>query len=482
MKQPLFLGREQELEHLNLLRNRGLANLVVVRGRRRIGKSTLIEKFAENSYFLEFAGLPPDSEEVVTAQDQRDSFAKQLSKQFRLPKMQITDWADLFSLLAKHIKRRKVTILFDEISWMATGDPLFLGKLKNAWDLEFSKNPNLMLVLCGSVSTWIEKNIVNSKSFYGRVSLFIKLTELPLYHCHSLLMGQNFKRSILEEFMILSITGGVPWYLNHVQGKMSAEENIRRLCFQEDGILFNDFERIFTDIFDKRAKIYRPIVQVLSQGILELTDICKALNYPKSGTLSEYLDDLIRAGFVTRDYTWLIESGKSSRLSHYRLSDNYLRFYLRYIEPSRDAITRGRFNVRALSSFPGWYSIMGLQFENLVLKNREKIWQLLGIRPEDIVADNPYFQRKTSQHPGVQIDYLIQTRTNTLFACEIRFSREPLGASIIQECQEKLKRLVLPRRFSAWPVLIHVSGVQESVLDSGFFAHIIDFSTILHEH
>lgn len=481
MKRTLFLGRDRELEHLNLLRERAKASLVVVRGRRRIGKSTLIEKFAEKRCFLEFAGLPPDEEETITAQDQRNSFARQLSSQFGLPQIHATDWADLFSLLAKHTKRKRITILFDEITWMANDDPLFLAKLKNAWDLEFSKNPNLILVLCGSVSTWIEKNIVNSKSFYGRISLFIKLNELPLYHCHNLLLGQGFRRSTLEELMILSVTGGVPWYLNHVQPKMSAEENIRLLCFQEDGILFNDFERIFTDIFDKRTKIYRPIVQELAHGVRELNDICLALNYPKSGTMSEYLDDLVCAGFITRDYTWLIKSGKSSRLSHYRLSDNYLRFYLKYIEPHRDSIIRGRFNNRALSSFPGWHAIMGLQFENLVLKNREKIWQLLGIKPEDIVADNPYFQRKTSLHQGVQVDYLIQTRFNTIFAFEIKFSREILGASIIQECSEKLRRLTLPRGFSCWPVLIHVSGVQESVLDSGFFAHVIDFSSLLQE-
>lgn len=481
MKQPLFLGRERELEHLNLLRERAKASLVVVRGRRRIGKSTLIEKFAEKSYFLEFAGLPPDEDETITAQDQRDSFARQLSLQFSLPQLQATDWADLFSLLAKHTKRKRVTILFDEITWMANDDPLFLAKLKNAWDLEFSKNPNLILVLCGSVSTWIEKNIVNSTSFYGRISLFIKLNELPLYQCHNLLLGQGFRRSALEELMILSVTGGVPWYLNHVLPKMSAEENIRRLCFQEDGILFNDFERIFTDIFEKRTKIYRPIVQELAHGVRELNDICLALNYPKSGTMSEYLDDLVSAGFITRDYTWLIKSGKSSRLSHYRLSDNYLRFYLKYIEPHRDSIIRGRFNNKTLSSLPGWHAIMGLQFENLVLRNREKIWQLLGVKPEDIVADNPYFQRKTSLNQGVQVDYLIQTRFNTLFAFEIKFSREPLGTSIIQECSEKMRRLTLPRGFSCWPVLIHVSGVQESVLDSGFFAHVIDFSNFLEE-
>jgi len=101
------------------------------------------------------------------------------------------------------------------------------------------------------------------------------------------------------------------------------------------------------------VKLDRPIVQALSQGDIELNEICQALNYPKRGTLSEYLDDLTTTGFVSRDYTWLIKSGKTSRLSHYRLSDNYPRFYLRYIDPHRDSIVKGRFNLRALSTLPG---------------------------------------------------------------------------------------------------------------------------------
>ena len=122
---------------------------------------------------------------------------------------------------------------------------------------------------------------------------------------------------------------------------------------------------------------------------------------------------------------------------------------------------------------------MGLQFENLVLKNRQIIHQNLHLRPQDIVASNPFFQKKTQRQRGCQIDYLIQTRFNTLFACEIKFSKSPIQSTIIQEIKEKMERLILPKEFSCFPVLIHVNGVQEEVTDSGFFTEIIDFSTFL---
>ena len=474
MTKDVFVGRKEELDRLASLFKKKSASLVVVRGRRRIGKSRLIEEFATGKRFFSFAGIPPTTE--ITAQDQRDVFAGQLAKQIGVSSLISQDWATLFSLLAKQTSRGHTIILLDEISWMGSKDPSFLGKLKNAWDLEFKKNPQLVLVLCGSVSTWIEKNIISHTAFFGRISLLLHLEELPLEACYELLRIRGFRGSAYEVFKILGVTGGIPWYLENIQSGINADDAIYDLCFRREGVLFNEFDRIFHDLFEKRTPMYRSIVESLSSRPMEFGTLCKVLKFPKSGTLSEYLDDLIASGFVTRDYTWCVKSGKSSKLSFYRLSDNYLRFYLKNIYPNQDRILRGGFENYAISSLPGWSSIMGLQFENLVLKNRKKIWASLGIKPGDIVADNPYFQKKTTRKKGCQIDYLIQTRFNTLFACEIKFSVNPLHSDILSEAKKKLACMNLPKRYSCWPVLIHVNGVSDSVQDSGYFSEIIDFS------
>lgn len=477
MTDDLFVGRKEELYRLSSLLKKKSASLVVVRGRRRIGKSRLIEEFAKGKRFLTFAGIPPDQH--TSPQSQRDVFAQQLGNQVGLQGIIAQDWSILFSLLARHTDRGPVIILFDEISWMGSKDPLFLGKLKNAWDLELKKNPNLILVLCGSVSTWIEENIISNTAFFGRISLFFKIEELPLNACHELLHSKGFRRSTYEEFKVLSVTGGIPWYLEQVQSGQSADDTIKELCFKKEGMLFNEFDSIFHDLFEKRSEIYRPIIETLANGSLAFTDICKALNYAKSGTMSEYLEDLIESGFITRDHCWSIVSGKASKISRYRLSDNYLRFYLKYVLPNRDRILRGGFDSQSISTLPGWNALMGLQFENLVVKNRKKIWEKLGIRAEDIIADNPYFQKKTTSKKGCQIDYLIQTRFNTLFACEIKFSIHPITSEVLTEVKNKLSCLTLPKRFSCWPVLIHVNGISDSVQDSGYFSEIIDFSAFL---
>lgn len=174
-----------------------------------------------------------------------------------------------------------------------------------------------------------------------------------------------------------------------------------------------------------------------------------------------------------------MQTGKESKLSRYRLSDNYLRFYLKYISKNSSKIEKGSFNFSSLANFPGWESLMGLQFENLVVHNRRTIWKLLGLLPEDIVMDGPFFQKATQRQTGCQIDYMIQTRFHNLYLCEVKFSKERIGKKIIEEMETKMHSLKVPRFFSVRPILIHVNGIDDSVLEISYFDKIIDFGEFL---
>ena len=167
----IFIGRTQELEELKLLFDKKSASLVVIRGRRRIGKSRLAKEFAKKYRFLHFTGTPPHP--TTTPQNQRDEFMRQLAEQTSLPDVQADNWSKAFQLLASHTLKGRVIVLFDEISWIGSKDPDFLGQLKNAWDLKFKTNPELIFILCGSVSYWIEKNILSSAGFMGKNSILI---------------------------------------------------------------------------------------------------------------------------------------------------------------------------------------------------------------------------------------------------------------------------------------------------------------------
>ena len=141
-------------EQLKKFKTRKQAGLIVCSGRRRVGKSTLIVKFAEYENFAEFYGLPPHK--TSSRRDQLDNFSKLLSEQFSTPYVQFSDWHDALSMLASLSGKDRIILLLDEISWMASNDKNFAGILKGLWDTKFKKNNRLILVLCGSVSSWID--------------------------------------------------------------------------------------------------------------------------------------------------------------------------------------------------------------------------------------------------------------------------------------------------------------------------------------
>lgn len=472
-----FIGREDSLGKLLDLKAISGAKLLVIKGRRRIGKSRLLGEFGKKFKKVAIlSGLPPGP--GITAENQRQEFAAQLQRELGICGIQTEDWSNLLWTLAETCKTGETLIVLDEITWMALDDNTFLPKLKNAWDLYFKKHPRLILALCGSISGWIEENILNSTGFLGRISLNMTLDELPINECLKFWGAQGENISIQDKLILLSVTGGIPRYLEEINPRQSAQQNIFRLCFDRDGILFSEFDQIFSDLFSKRNTLYKRIVTLLAEHPQEAADIADSIGLAQGGDIYQYLDDLVLAGFVSRDYSWHFKDGKPSKLSHFRLKDNYSRFYLKYIEPNKEKIRLNSMSSVQLTTLPNWSTVIGLQLENLVLQNRHLIKRSLGISPDLIVSDNPYFQRKTTKQDGCQIDYLIQSKYNTLFVCEVKYSKNSIKPQIIDEMKQKLRKLAKPKNFSCVPVLIHFGEVQESVEEIGYFGKIINFEEI----
>lgn len=474
-----FIGRQIELQKLKDLTLRRIASLVVITGRRRIGKSYLVAEFAKDKKFLSFTGLAP--EEGMTDQNQRDAFAQQLSAQLKIPAATFLNWSDAFTYLSHHLDSQPTVILLDEISWMGSKDPTFVPKLKAWWDLDVQNRSNVTLAFCGSVSTWIEENIINSTSFFGRISLMLELAPLTLQESVLMLRNQGVKASPFDLYKILAVTGGIPWYLEQILSHYTIDQNMQRLCFEKKGILTTEFDRIFHDLYSQKGTIYKSILTHLRDGMKTLAELRDLLKYPQSGTLSHLLDHLITSGFVTKHAQWSIKTGKERKQSLYRLNDPYVRFYLKYIEPNLSKINKNTYRGINLTSLPGYDSMMGYQLECLLLQNRGDILRSIGLNPLDCVYDNPYFQKGTTRQKGCQIDYLIQTRTNNLYICEFKFKRQELRAEIISEVSEKIKNLDYPKGFATVPVLFNIGGVVEDVIDQQYFYRIIDLADLLGE-
>ena len=467
----MFIGRDRELSKLKELLDKPTASLVVCKGRRRIGKSTLIQKFGLHAdRFLEFQGLPPS--EGASNEKQLESFAVQLSQQSELPELTFRHWPQVFSFLTSQIRKEKTILFFDEISWLASYDKNFAGHFKIAWDTQLKHHSNLVVVLCGSVTSWIENNILNNTGFVGRVSLEITLEELPLSLCSSFWGNKSSRVNAKEKLQVLMVTGGVPRYLEEIRPHRSAEDNIIELCFSSNGMLYKEFNAIFNDIFLKRSQIYKSIVSCLATGSKTFVQIAKETQMKRNGHLSHALDELGVSGFISKDICYSIETGKAGKKVRYRLKDNYLRFYLRYIDPLLDNIKKGLYEDAALSDIINMDSIFGLQFENLVLNNLKQVISLLGIRPANIISASPHYQNQTQRRKSCQVDLLIQTRQSS-YICEIKF-RQSIGTEVIESMKEKMSRLNLSSAKSIRYVLVHAGAVTSDLVKAQFFDHILN--------
>jgi uncharacterized protein len=468
-----FVGRNLELAKLKELARLNVPSLVVIKGRRRIGKSRLATEFAArlSGYrSILITGMAPDRK--VTAADEREDFASQLSRALSIPSPRADDWNTLLWALADRTATGKWVVILDEINWLGAKDATFLGKLKSAWDVHFSKNKKLILILSGSLSSWIERNILHSTGFVGRVHLDLTLDELPLRDCLPFLETGHQFLSSYEKFKIVAVTGGIPSYLERIDPASSADANIHRLCLRREGFLFREFDLLFNDLFQKK-QFYRRLIAAVAEKPLDLEDIYRKLNVEKAGYISECIQDLIEAGFLARHYTWSVKTGGPAKRSLIRVIDNYTRFYFRCIKPNKAAVERGAVRLPA-----GSEGILGLQFENVILKNRPSVWKKLGISADDIVFDNPYWQTATHKTRGCQIDYMIQCRNNTVYACEIKFSKSPLQRAVISEVDRKIRSIAKPRNYTFRPVLIHVNGVDDSALEERYFDTVIDFGEL----
>ena len=478
----IFIGREREQAEFRELLAKKNSSLVTCHGRRRIGKSRFIQQCAKQANaFFEFSGLPPRP--GLTKKEQLAAFSEQLAQQSKAPQLPLDNWATAFQLLASQLPPKgTVVVLFDEISWMGIGEPDFAGYLKNAWDALFSRRERTVVVVCGSVSSWIEENILNNTGFVGRCSWQFHLGHLDLPECQQFWGRSATRISTTEKLRFLAVSGGVPRYLEELDPKKTAEQNIARLCFHPSGMLFNEFDSIFSDIFHRRATSYREIVRTLVDGAKGVDEISQQIGRQRGGSLSQSLLELVSAGFLTKDVSPKLSGGLAksqsspSRQLRYRLSDNYLRFYLKYVEPHRDQIIKGRFKSTSLEQLDQWDTIMGLQFENLVMENLGVIFKQLRIPLHTVQFAGPYRQSKTQRQQGCQIDLLIQTK-RSIYLCEIKFKHQ-INSSVIQEVDRKIAALKLPKNQSIRTVLIYDGQLAPSIEEDQAFDFLIPASEL----
>ena len=476
----MFLGREKELESLRLLLQKPMASLVACRGRRRIGKSTLFKEFARRNRmeFIVIEGLGPRKGQ--TNMDQLRNFGERLCAQTKGARVVPDSWMEAFRLLGERIDdRRKTLVLLDEISWMGRHEPDFSGFLKNGWDDCLKKHDNLILVLCGSVSAWIQENLLESATFGGRFSRSIVLKELPLDLCVKFWRGREKRLASREIIDVLSVTGGVPRYLEEVDPALSADGNIARMCFSEDGPLFKDFNAIFSEVFGSTTLVKADILRRLAEGgPATCSEIAGRLGVERGGSLTRNLEELHEAGFVSKDDNINPATGRKAKEARYRVCDNYTRFYLKYIEPHEDEIRGGRYGFGSLAELKGWESDKGFQFENLVVNHAMSLVPHLHLDGVTIRSAAPFLLKGIrGEKRGLQIDLLIQT-SRLAYIVEVK-RRARIGSEIEREIAEKVAAFPKRRGVSIRTALVYEGELDAAVSRSGAFDVVIPFPRLL---
>lgn len=476
----MFFGREDSIFQLEALWHKRVSSLVTCRGRRRVGKSTLIRQFAHatQSRFLKIEGARPD--EKTTRNDELRVFAEQLAAQTGCEDTIPSNWLNAFIRLAGQIRDdERTVVLLDEISWLGFGEPMFADIFRIAWENYLKPHERLVVVLCGSVSSWVRENFIDNRAYVGRRSLDMVVGELPLHECVKF-WGESASRVATREILdVLSVTGGVPRYLEEIDPGLSAADNMRKLAFLPKSVLRVDFDEMFADVVTRQPKFAALAARALVDGPKSATEIADALGTGKSGRISSAMTELEEAGFVSSDPGKNPETGTATRCRRYRLKDNYARFYLKYVEPAKDTIDAGSFAFAGMEQFAGWQTIMGLQFENLVINNYKALLPWLGLERSLILSAAPFRRdvSEKSRKKGVQIDLLLQTRM-AFCLVEIKRQRE-IGRDIIDEMKDKVSRFAAPKGMSVRTALVYDGDLAPSVEADGYFDAVIPVSRLL---
>lgn len=470
----MFVGRKKELKLLEDAYQSGKSELVVLYGRRRIGKSSLIKHFSEKKHtFFGFEAL-----EGETAPSQIEHFKEQLKNQIDDPILDsvvFKNWEQVFIYLTDRLfktKTRVKKILFlDELQWMAVGRSKLVSLLKFFWDNHW-KNKNFMLILCGSVASFMIKKVLHSKALYGRTTLEMLLKGLGPPEA-SQLIGK--KRNYEEILKYQLVFGGVPKYLEQVNPNRSFNQNINMLCFSSHGIMLNEINRIFYSQF-KEAKNYLKIIHLLKNGMYSQGEISVKTGVASGGGLKLYLENLERAEIIRSFIPF--DRGINSKFKKYELSDEFLVFYFKYIEPNLRIISESSsnrlFDTLTKDSFDSW---LGFAFERFCLKQARKLAAIMGFA-DDLLLASPYFSKNDQ---GFQIDLLYKRADHVITVCEIKHQRRKINTKIIPEMEKRCTLFKLPRGYVLEKALISLYGPDKSLKDSGYFHHFVVLDEILRD-
>jgi AAA+ ATPase superfamily predicted ATPase len=412
--------------------------LVAIYGRRRVGKTFLVRRATAKVLKFELTGVKD-----ANLRRQLENFSSALATastgEFTgVPR----SWEQAFDLLAKWFstlpRREKHVLFLDELPWLASPRSRFLPALDHFWNSWASRQPNLVLIVCGSAASWMIRKLLHDRGgLHNRVTHRIRLDPFTLAESREfLLKSRRVSLSNLQITELYMAMGGIPHYLKQVRRGESSAQTIDRTCFGKDGLLRNEFDLLYPALFDSPER-HLEVVRALAKRSLTHQEIAAASGLSDGGRLSMVIKELEESGFVRATLPF----GKKKKDTRYRLSDEYSRFYLRWIESWRGDAD-GWLKMRGR---PNWRSWSGLAFEELCMKHLGQIKAALGIAGVSTESSSWTFRPKEESETGTQIDLLIDRADGCINLCEMKFAEGPFVidkryAAILRQRRDTFRR------------------------------------------
>ena len=469
-----MIGRTREIKELNRLYNSGRAELVAIYGRRRVGKTFLVDETFSERITFRHAGLSPaDEDSKGLLEAQLNHFYNSLDLHGMESCEKPLNWLDAFLLLEKFLQKiddgSRQLVFLDELPWLDSPRSGFLRAFEGFWNTWGCHRKNLMVIVCGSANSWVlDKLINNHGGLYGRVTYEIKLPAFTLHECEEFYRSRQVKFSRYDIAQSYMIFGGIPYYLGYIDKELSLAQNVDRLFFSQNGVLKNEYDRLFESVFTNPEKT-KTIVRLLYTRNSGFTrkEMAEKLGITDGGTLSNHLNALLSSDFIIK----YIPFGFNKREEHYKLVDPFCLFYLHFVQ--NQAKINEKFWQQNITAQPV-VSWRGYAFENVCFNHISQIKNALGI--SGIISSYSAWSKRDDDEEGTQIDLLIQRSDNVINMCEIKFVSEDFTVDksyyrTLLSRPEKIKKIVSPKT-SVHSTLITTFGLKHNEY-SGAFTSVI---------
>lgn len=432
--QKLF-GREKEIEIIDRILSSNQASFLAVYGRRRVGKTFLIRQYLKPNIVFDFSGTK-DGENEQQLINFFDEYTKRTKG--KLEKTPPTSWHEAFRYLAKYIislsnKKGKQIIFIDEMPWIDTPKSQFIQAFEFFWNQYISDLDNVLLIACGSASSWIKKNLINARGgLYNRVTHRIKLIPFNLYETEMFLKSNGLRLTQYQVLEIYMAMGGIPFYLKELTKSKSATQLIDEICFSPQGLLRTEYSQLYHSLF-RNADCHLQIIETLAtfpQGITR-TNLAEKTKISQ-GTLSRTLEELIDCDFISI----YMPFANKKKDAIYKLTDLYSLFYLKFIKGNK-----GKSNWEQLTNMQTYKAWSGYAFENICMLHINQIKNALGI--SGIYSNTSSYKfYGNNVLPGTQIDMIIDRADKVINLCEAKFTNENFAITKNYAAQIRLKNSV----------------------------------------